>query len=436
MTTDSDPFMLISVVSVSKQTPMNRPEQAMTSFLLRRLRLVGNGIQPHRLRLLHFSAGVLLVAVAEFTTHGCGVQSGSPPDLTVLKVTFLGTLPTNLDILGRDGGYSTVFQGYSIWLYGDTFLAKPNAEDFTLISDSWSYTTDLNAQDGITGFQERVDSGGAPTMILPETSAEQIFNAVHNSNNCQEQPCGARWALWPASIVVDPTSGHALIFYMLVYALPGSFNFQAIGNSVATWQSFQDQPQRPAISPPVVAGHPDLLFDQNEPSFGSAALISGGMLYVYGCGIPTSGSDKGCRLGRVSPSNVLDRSAWTYYAGNGAWSAQIGDAVHVFTGDNILSVAWNNYLQQYVAVYSAPFSQNVMMRSSHYPEGPWSSEVTAFTAMQPASGNVYDAHAHPEYDANGGQTIYVTYSRSTPAPFSSEVRLVAITLAPVTAQHN
>lgn len=185
-----------------------------------------------------------------------------------------------------------------------------------------------------------------------------------------------------------------------------------------------------------MAGHPDLLFDQNEPSFGSAALITGGMLYVYGCGMPTNSSDKGCRLGRVSPSNVLDRSAWTYYAGNGAWSAQIGDAVPVFTGDNILSVAWNNYLQQYVAVYSAPLSQSVVMRSSHYPEGPWSSEATAFTAMQPASGNVYDAHAHPEYDANGGQTVYVTYSRSTPAPFSSEVRLVAITLALVTAQHN
>jgi hypothetical protein len=46
--------------------------------------------------------------------------------------------------------------------------------------------------------------------------------------------------------------------------------------------------------------------------------------------------------------------------------------------------------------------------------------------MQPASGNVYDALAHVEYDSNGGQTIYVSYSRSTPAPFSSEVRLVAV----------
>jgi hypothetical protein len=67
-----------------------------------------------------------------------------------------------------------------------------------------------------------------------------------------------------------------------------------------------------------------------------------------------------------------------------------------------------------------------VMRTSANPEGPWSDEIVAFVAMQPASGNVYDALAHVEYDSNGGQTIYVSYSRSTPAPFSSEVRLVAV----------
>ena len=131
----------------------------------------------------------------------------------------------------------------------------------------------------------------------------------------------------------------------------------------------------------------------------------------------------------MNPTNVLDRSAWSYYAGNGSWSSQIGDAVIVFTGDNILSVAWNSYLRRYLAVYSAPFSQNVMMRTAPNPEGPWSDELIAFTAMQPAQGNVYDAHAHPEYDVNDGQIVYVTYSRSTPAPFSSEMRLVSIELA-------
>jgi Domain of unknown function (DUF4185) len=376
----------------------------------------------HRWGRLPFPAALLLAAT------GCGVQM-PPANVTVVSATDLGVIQTNPDILGRDGGGSALFGGYSVWLYGDTFLAKPNAEDFTLISDSWSYTSDLNAQSGITGFTERLDSAGAPTMVLQNTAAEAAFNAAHNVNHCQASPCGARWALWPGTMVVDPASGNALVFYSLVYALPGSFNFQSVGSSVATWHDFASLPQRPTINPPVVAAHPDLLFNPNEPGFGSAALIRAGMLYAYGCGIPTgSGFDKGCRLGRVDPANVLNRSAWTYYTGSG-WSAQISQAQSVFSGDSILSVAWNSFLEEYVALYSAQFSNNVMLRTAPNPEGPWSGETLAFVAMAPASGNIYDALAHPEYDLNGGQTIFVSYSRATPAAFTSEVRLVSVELA-------
>ena len=370
-----------------------------------------------------------LVLLLACTAAGCGGSSysGPPPQLLVTNTKDLGPIPTNPDILGRDGAYSALFQGASVWLYGDTFIAKADAQNRTLLSDSWSFTTDLNAQSGLTGFQERLDSTGAPTMILPETPAEQAFNQAHNVNNCQAQPCGARWALWPGAIVVNPADNTALIFYTVVSAQPGAFNFQGIGTSVATWQSLQSLPQRPTLNPPIVANHPDLMFTQNEPGFGSAAFVSNGTLYVYGCGIATNGADKGCRLGKVAPSSAQDRGAWTFYAGNGNWSSQLGDAVSVFTGDDILSVSWNNYLQSYVGIYSQVFSQNVMIRTSSKPEGPWSGETVAFVAMAPSSGNVFDAHAHSEFDVNGGQTIFVSYSRSTPAPFSSEVRLVSVT---------
>jgi len=216
---------------------------------------------------------------------------------------------------------------------------------------------------------------------------------------------------------------------MVVSAQPGAFNFQGIGTSVATWQNLQSTPQRPTLNPPVVPEHPDLLFTQNEPGFGSAAFVNNGTLYAYGCGTPASGSDKGCRLGKVDPSSAQDHSAWTFYAGNGNWSSKISDAISVFSsGPGILSVSWNSFLQRYVAVYSAEFSQNVMIRTAPNPEGPWSGEAVAFVAMQPSNGNVYDAHAHAEYDVNGGQTIFVSYSRATPAPFSSEVRLASLTL--------
>jgi len=355
-------------------------------------------------------------------------SSGPPPGLLVGQVTDLGPIQTNPDILGRDGGYSAMFQGNSVWLYGDTFIAKANAENRTLLSDSWSFTMDLNAQSGITGFQERLDSTGAPTMFLPETPAEQAFNQAHNVNSCQAQPCGARFALWPGAIVVNPADNRALIFYSVVSAKPGDFNFQGLGTSVAAWQNLQSVPQRPTLDPPIVADHPDLMFTQDEPGFGSAAFIRNGMVYVYGCGVATNGLDKGCRLGRVDPSSAQERSAWMFYAGNGNWSSQLSDAVPVFAGDDIMSVSWNSFLQRYVAVYSAVFSQNVMIRTSPNPEGPWSGETLAFVAMTPSNGNVHDAHAHAEYDVNGGQTIFVSYSRDTPAPFSSEVRLVSLTL--------
>lgn len=375
---------------------------------------------------LYFFSGAIILFLAA-VVPSCGSNPGPPAALTVVSTTDLGTIPTNPDILGRDGAFSTLFQGYSVWVYGDTFLAEANADGRTLISDSWSYTLNLSAQDGISGFQERLDSAGAPEMILPETAAEYAFNQSHNGNPCQVQPCGARWALWPSTILRNTASNQALVFYMVVYALPGSFNFQGAGSSVATWQDFSQQPQRPTFNPPIVADHPDLMFDQNQPSFGSAAFISDGTLYIYGCGIPSNSSDKGCRLAKTDPGSVLDLSAWRFYAGSGNWSSQLGDAVSVIPDANIVSISWNAYLQQYVAVYSQLLSNNVMMRTSPAPEGPWSKEITAFVAMPPASGNVYDAHAHAEYDLNDGQTIFVTYSRAT-GEFTSEVRLVEVQL--------
>jgi hypothetical protein len=357
----------------------------------------------------------------------CSSSAGPPPALKIVNAIDLGTISTNPDILGRDGALSAVFQGYSVWLYGDTFLAQPNADARTLISDSWSYTTDMTAQGGISGFQERLDSSGAPSMILVETPAEYAFNQAHNGNPCQTQPCGARWALWPSSMVTDAADNQALIFYMLVSAMPGNFNFQGLGNSVAIWQNFSQQPQRPMFNPAIVPDHPDLVFTRDEPNFGTASLIVNGTLYIYGCGIPTNSSDKACRLAKVAPASVLNRSSWTFYSGNGNWSSQLSNAISVIPDANILSISWNSYLQHYVAIYSQLLSNDVMIRTAPNPEGPWSGERTAFTAMQPASGNVYDARSHSEYDLNSGQTIFVTYSRAT-GSFTSEVRLVSLEL--------
>ena len=163
-------------------------------------------IFPSRISILACAAFLLSLAVSSCSLYPGG-SAGPAPELKIVQVTDLGPIITNPKVVGRDGGYSGVFGGYAVWVFGDTFLQNPNAQGETLISDSWAYTSDftasLNGGAAITGFQEREDSAGAPTMLLQLTPAEQAFNAAHEGANCQS-PCGARWALWPAAIVPDP----------------------------------------------------------------------------------------------------------------------------------------------------------------------------------------------------------------------------------------
>jgi len=107
---------------------------------------------PTRALVLTFASLAILAA--------CGGGSGDsqayngPPLQGVLtaQAADMGALPQNPDIWGRDEAYSASLQGYSIWLYGDTFLQNQDVSGRTALSNTWSYTTDLDASNGITGF--------------------------------------------------------------------------------------------------------------------------------------------------------------------------------------------------------------------------------------------------------------------------------------------
>src|SRR5690348_7222244 len=123
-----------------------------------------------------------LAVLAVITGCESDTPSDPPPesapldDGLAIQSTDLGTLPQTHAILGRDGAYSARFQGYSVWVYGDSFLDRINEAGRTFISNSWSYTVDETAADGIAGFQERLGPASAPTLILQETASEAAFN--------------------------------------------------------------------------------------------------------------------------------------------------------------------------------------------------------------------------------------------------------------------
>ena len=344
------------------------------------------------------------------------------PGVEVVGTRDLGPVETTAAIRARDGGYSVSFRDRSVWLYGDTILSLAGEDGESWRDNSWSWTVDLDASDGVTGFQEPVDALGAPEEFFPETQEEAAFNAAHKGADC-EDPCGAREVLWPMDLVFDAARDRVLAFYVKIYGEPGPWNFYAKGYGVAVWDDPDTAPTRPEVAPGT--DEPTLMFTDEGTGFGAAALVVGDDLYAYTCESRDGGFGKPCLLGRVSVIDVLDRAAWRFWDGK-AWSPELGDAAVVFEGNSQLTVHHNDLLGGYLAVHVDGISDDVVLRTAPAPEGPWSGTTTAFTA-EPAHGDgfVYCGLGHPELAADGGRLEYVSYYRST-GDWEGEVRLVEV----------
>jgi hypothetical protein len=342
--------------------------------------------------------GSLLVALLVAAVAGCTAGSFGA------QATVVGVLPQSPVIQGRDGGPSGVVWGHSVWTFGDTVLEQKDAEGTNWHHNSFSLTDDKSAADGLTGFAERLDSAGAPRYFVAPTAEEAVFNADHRGEPCKVAPCGARWAVWPGPPIWDAARSRALLFYGLIYAEPGDFNFHGVGQSVAVWSDFAAEPQRPILTPG--AEHPTLLFAQGEPPWGTAALIDDDQLYAFGCDSDHNGLAPPCYLARVAPARVLERGAWSFWDG-AAWSA--AGRQSLFTGAPSMTVARNRHLGLWTAIYCEPLSNRVVVRTAAALTGPWSEARLLFEADKEPAG-AYDANWHPEFDE--GDTLYVSYSRS------------------------
>ncbi|MCB9640300.1 MAG: DUF4185 domain-containing protein [Myxococcales bacterium] len=344
------------------------------------------------------------------------------PNLGV-DVQETGILEASPLIKGRDGGYSGLFGGRSIWVFGDTILTKEGVDKSSWRHNSWSWTTDLSAKDGITGFQEDNDTLGVPKELFPKTDAEATFNEAHKGDPCKEKPCGARYALWPGALVEDTQRKRAFVFYTKIYGEPGEWNFHGVGHGVAQWDDVSQPLKRPVVRPGKE--HPTLLFEASDPNFGSAAFVKDGKIYAYGC--EKAGFSKPCHLGRVSLETPLKPDAWEFYAGGNTWSSQVQDAKSLFDGAPMLTIHWNAYLKAYLAVYSRPLSTEIVIRTSPTPEGPWSGEQVIFQAKASHDGAApYSGLGHGEYAEEGGKVEYITYYRS-PAAWEGEFRVLRVT---------
>jgi len=335
--------------------------------------------------------------------------SNIPPIPPVVSTTETGTVKQNPDIYGRDGCFSAVVDGASMWTFGDTPLSVPGGEGIDWDDNSLSWTVNFDASQGIYLDHDVLDWTGAPSEFLPYTPEEKQYNYAHDKRHCTAQPCGAEFAMWPSTIVPDPERNRALFFYYELWRVPGGNGWTSVGSGIAVGKP--DSVVRPIENPGSQT--PTLMWGPNDVAFTNAATVIGDTLYAYGCF--TDFLSKDCQVARVPLWGVLDKSTWRYYAGGGVWSTNPADAKTVFQGGAAgTTVFYNAFLGEYVAIYSGVFVNDVYYRVSYTPWGPWSTAKLLFTG-KPGWNNNYDyaAQAHPEFAEGDGQTQYVTYVHAT-----------------------
>jgi len=162
-------------------------------------------------------------------------------------------------------------------------------------------------------------------------------------------------------------------------------------------------------------------------AFGTAVLknIVDNHIYIYGSKLEHRGDGivHAVSLARVKKKNIEDVTKYEYLAEAPSkqndftpkWSADPQKTASIFDGNaNELSVSYNSYLGKYVAIYSyakrVDENNEIHMRSSNSPAGPWNKPLTIYKPQgSRRKDSCYAAKEHPEYSKDLGKSIYVTY---------------------------
>lgn len=284
----------------------------------------------------------------------------------------------------------------------------------TFIDNTLSWDRQRDASQGIRLEGDLKDAEGVPVRFMPFTQWELDYTASHAPNEI---------AIWPGHIVPDPARQRVLIFYGSVYR-GSKIGFNSTGSGIAVADMGMRQVTRPPQNPDPAAFEPAYMWNRGEIAYTGGYVLEGDMLYNYG--------GKGqflstlMHVARVPLADVLDKSAWRYYAGNGVWSADPSQVKSVYTGgaagDNIF---YSSELGMYVTIYQPFLDNTVYYRVAYRPEGPWSEQTPIFTAEQGTDPS-YAARVHTGYQEKGGRVQYITYVKNT-GLFRQELPLTRVT---------
>jgi hypothetical protein len=345
------------------------------------------------------AAGAVLVAAR--AAAGSASAGGSPalssPSRTVapaaastrLVCSFSNEDAAAAMIQGADGGASIVAGGRTWWFFGDTLFLPQSGKQIEANSIAWSQDDQpgkcprlsYHARDGIgVPFLQKDGSltvWPSGTIAVADRTIDLYVAYVYGSGP---------YAYWIGEIGVarlDTRTMRVTILNRSLWTAGSGFPSQVIG------------------AQPV-----------DDDAAGNLRLV----LQTH---------DGGHLLARVPRDHIADPTAYEYWDG-AEWSADAAAAAFLWpralttdpiarlaTFDNGASIAFNAYLGKYVAVGNVGFDK-IGARVADRLEGPWSEPVVwidCSTFARPAVPTCYSPFQHPQLAADGGRTLFLTFTR-------------------------
>jgi hypothetical protein len=203
---------------------------------------------------------------------------------------LVGQVRDSEEFQGADVGADVTLQdGRRLWVFGDTLRAK-DFEGQRFVRNSMLVFSD--------------DCGA---VVLPADHGALIPDRSDGTG------------YWPMSIAKVRRTGYDLVGVatqrVRASGEPGdAFGFTTYGSSIAV---FVVQPGRtPQLIDQRDIGPDDP--DRRHPTWGAAAAVHGGWVYLYGTANPDRAGVFGYSLqvARVRPDDILDAKRWTYWDGS------------------------------------------------------------------------------------------------------------------------
>ena len=172
-----------------------------------------------------------------------------------------------------------------------------------------------------------------------------------------------------------------------------------------------------------------LLWTADRPSYGSAAVVDGDYVYVFG-GLAARFLAADAYLARAPLARITEPAAYEYWAGGGAYSPNADDAAPLVEAGTSPSVAWNAEHGRFILAYSSPLATDVTVRSGLGVSGPWSLPVTLGRCELPAiDADAFcgDVTLLPLLAQGGGITLaqsvgsFARAPGATPADYSTKL---------------